>query len=82
MTDNPDDVKQLDRYNVPTAVLKAAGAPLVDLIGEQGAASVDDMLGPPPIDGWRVIDGDLASSDPQVPILAAPWVNRDPNCGC
>ena len=72
-------MKQLDQFNVPDDVLATPGAPLVHLIGEQGAAGVDDMLGPPPPDGWRVIAGDLASPESDLPTLAAPWINRDPS---
>lgn len=83
MTVDPQEMKQLDQFDVPAAVLEAAGVPLVELIGEQGAASVDDMLGPPPADGWRVIAGDLASpgASPELRqfMLAAPWINRDPS---
>lgn len=64
---------QLGYYDVPGAVLSARGVPLVELIGEQGAASVDDMMGPPPIDGWRVIAGDLTDFGSEPPVLAAPW---------
>src|SRR5450755_3057036 len=64
---------QLGYYDVPAAVLSADGVPLAELIGELGAASVDDMMGPPPADGWRVIAGDLADSGGQLPVLAAPW---------
>jgi hypothetical protein len=70
---------QLDQFNVPDDVLAAPGVLLVHLIGEQGAAGVDDMLGPPPPDGWRVIDGDLTSPELHPPTLAAPWINRDPS---
>jgi len=64
---------QLGYYDVPAAVLSADGVPLAELIGELGAASVDDMMGPPPADGWRVIAGDLADFGGQLPVLAAPW---------
>ena len=77
MTDRADDLIQLDEFDVPAAVLAESGVPLVELIGEHGAASVDDMLGPPPVDGWRVISGDLADPELHLPALAAPWVNRD-----
>lgn len=64
---------QLGYYDVPAAVLAADGLPLTELIGEQGAASVDDILGPPPDDGWRVIAGDLNDFGGEPPVLAAPW---------
>ena len=64
---------QLGYYDVPAAVMSADGVPLTELIGERGAASVDDMMGPPPVDGWRVIAGDLADFGGQPPVLAAPW---------
>src|SRR5450631_655089 len=64
---------QLGYYDVPAAVLSAAGVPLAELIGERGAASVDDMMGTPPVDGWRVIAGDLADFGGEPPVLAAPW---------
>ena len=70
-------MRQLDEFDVPAAVLAAPGVPLVDLIGVLGAASVDDMLGPPPADGWRVVAGDLAAPHLHPPALAAPWTNRD-----
>jgi len=72
-------MKQLDQFNVPDDVLAAPGARLVDLIGEQGVGSVDDMLGPPPPDGWRVVAGSLAAPESDLPTLAAPWINRDPS---
>jgi hypothetical protein len=46
---------------------------LAELIGDRGAASVDDMMGPPPVDGWRVIAGDLTDFDGEPLVLAAPW---------
>lgn len=64
---------QLGYYDVPAAVLSADGVPLAELIGERGAASVDDLMGPPPVDGWRVIAGDLVDFGGQPPVLAAPW---------
>jgi hypothetical protein len=70
---------QLGYYDVPAAVLSAPGVPLAELIGEQGAASVDDMMGPPPIDGWRVIAGDLTAFDGGPPVLAAPWSSPQSN---
>lgn len=63
---------------MPDDVLADPGVPLVYLIGEQGAASVDDMLGPPPPVG-RVIVGDLTSPESHLPTSAAPWINRDPS---
>lgn len=72
-------MKQLDQFNVPDDVLEAPGHRLVDLIGEQGVESVDDMLGPPPSDGWRVVAGNLAAPESDLPTLAAPWTNRDPS---
>lgn len=63
---------QLGYYDVPGAVLSARGVPVAELIGERGAASVDDMMGPPPIDGWRVIAGDLADFGSEPLVLAAP----------
>ena len=77
MTIEADGMMQLDEFDVPAAVLAAPGVRLVDLIGENGAASVDDMLGPPPADGWRVVAGDLSAPDLHPPALAAPWTNRD-----
>jgi hypothetical protein len=68
-----DTDMQLGYYDVPAAVLSADGVPLTELIGERGAASLDDMMGPPPVDGWRVIAGDLADFGGQQPVLAAPW---------
>ena len=79
MNDATNQMLQLDEFDVPAAVLAQSGVPLVELIGEHGAASVDDMLGPPPVDGWRVISGDLAHPELDLPTLAAPWVNRDPS---
>ena len=70
---------QLGYYDVPAAVLSADGVPLAELIGELGATSVDDMMGPPPADGWRVIAGDLADSGDQLPVLAAPWASPRSN---
>ena len=64
---------QLGYYDVPGDVLSADGVPLAELIGEQGAASVDNLMGPPPVDGWRVIAGDLAEFGGASPVLAAPW---------
>jgi len=64
---------QLGYYDVSAAVLSADGVPLAELIGERGAASVDDMLGPPPDDGWRLIAGDLDDFSGEPPALAAPW---------
>lgn len=64
---------QLGYYDVPGAVLSADGVPLAELIGERGAGSVDDMMGPPPVAGWRVIAGDLADFGSEPPVLAAPW---------
>jgi hypothetical protein len=64
---------QLGYYDVPGDVLSAGGVPLAELIGEPGAASVDDLMGPPPVDGWRVIAGDLNEFGGASPVLAAPW---------
>ena len=79
MASRVDEMVQLDQFDVPAALLAAPGVQLADLIGEHGAASVDDMLGPPPTDGWRVIAGDLGAPHLHPPTLAAPWTNRDPN---
>jgi hypothetical protein len=70
---------QLGDYDVSAAILAAAGARLSELIGDQGAASVDDIHGPPPIDGWRLIAGDIDSPRAQQPVLAAPWMNARSN---
>jgi hypothetical protein len=68
-----DTDMQLGYYDVPGAVLSADGVTLAELIGERGAASVDDMMGAPPVDGWRLIAGDLADFGGETPVLAAPW---------
>jgi hypothetical protein len=73
MTARYDVDMQLGYYDVPAAVLSASGVPLAELIGEGGASSVDDMMGPPPVNGWRVIAGDLADFGGEPPALAAPW---------
>jgi hypothetical protein len=73
MTPRYDADMQLGYYDVRAAVLSADGVPLAELIGERGAASVDDMMGTPPVAGWRVIAGDLADFGGQPPVLAAPW---------
>jgi hypothetical protein len=46
---------------------------LADLVGVQGAASVDTILGPPPAVGWRVITGSLPPAPGELVMLAAPW---------
>jgi hypothetical protein len=68
-----DGDMQLGYYDVPGDVLSADGVRLAELIGEQGAASVDNLMDPPPVDGWRVIAGDLAEFGGDPPVLAAPW---------
>jgi hypothetical protein len=67
-----DDV-QLGEYDVPAQVLAAAGVPLTELVGDQGAASVDTLMGPVPIDGWRVISGPFPPEPGASSVLAAPW---------
>lgn len=64
---------QLSRYDVERSVLEAPGVPLAAMLGTAGAASVDTLSGPPPVAGWRIIDGALA--DNQV-VVAAPWTDR------
>lgn len=78
MTDPADEVVQLEGYNVPSALLTARGVPLAELIGDQGAANVDNMMGPPPMIGWRVLTGDLAAPQIEVPVLVAPWPSQGP----
>jgi len=61
---------------VARSVLTEPGVPLVDLLGRRAAASVDNMFGRLPVDGWRVIDG-AWPADPAVDvapvIIAALW---------
>jgi hypothetical protein len=57
MTSTAEDQHQLGQYDVPARVLAGEGVPLADLVGAQGAASVDTILGRPPVVGWRVISG-------------------------
>ena len=78
MSATEDDV-QLGCYDVPAQVLAADGVPLVYLVGEQGAASVDTLLGPPPVDGWRVIAAPFPPPPGELSILAAPWADRRSN---
>jgi hypothetical protein len=66
---------QLGDFDVPAATMNEAGRPLEDLVGTTAAVLVDDMHGPPPDDGWRLIAGDLASPSEKQPVLAAPWDN-------
>ena len=73
MPSHYDADMQLGYYDVPAALLSANGVPLAELIGERGATSVDDLMGTPPVDGWRVIAGDLADFGGEPPVLAAPW---------
>lgn len=68
-----DDEVQLGAYDVPASVLRVAGVPLTELVGDQGAASVDTMMGPGPIDGWRVIGGPFPPEPGELSMLAAPW---------
>src|SRR6266516_3098950 len=67
---------------VARSVLTEPGVPLVDLLGRRAAASVDNMFGRLPVDGWRVIDGALPA-DPAVDvapvIIAAPWQHPGAN---
>jgi hypothetical protein len=70
---------QIGEYDVPASVLEAPGGPLNELIGDEGAATVDTMMGPPPTDGWRIIVGDLNRTGGQSAILAAPWVSASSN---
>jgi hypothetical protein len=66
---------------VARSALTEPGVPLIDLLGEAGAARVDDMHGPPPVDGWRVIDGALPAH-PAVDVvatIAAPWEHPGSN---
>src|SRR5262249_20865627 len=73
MTSTAEDQVQLGWYDVPARVLAAAGVALADLVGVQGAASADTMLGPPPTLGWRVISGVLPPPPGELVMLAAPW---------
>lgn len=57
VTDDHLLVLQPGWYHVPAQVLAAAGIPLVYLWVNMGAASVDTLLRPPLLDGWRVIAG-------------------------
>jgi hypothetical protein len=70
---------RLGWYDMPAQVLAAAGVPLVYLVGGQGAASVDTLLGPPPVDGWRVIAGPFPPPPGELSMLAAPWPDRRSN---
>lgn len=66
---------QLGSYDVKQTTLDAPGVPLASLLGAAGAADVDDMSGPPPADGWRVISGKLAANHV---VIVAPWTDRGP----
>jgi hypothetical protein len=46
---------QLGRFDVSAEVLNAPGQPLEHFIGAPGSALIDDLNGPPPVDGWRLI---------------------------
>jgi hypothetical protein len=67
------DEVQLGSFDVPARVLAAAGVPLTELVGDQGAASVSTMMGTVPIDGWRVIGSGLPSESGEVLVVVAPW---------
>jgi hypothetical protein len=67
---------------VARSVLREPGVPLIDLLGQRAAASVDNMFGPSPVDGWRVIDGALPVDlvvDVAPVIIAAPWEHPGAN---
>lgn len=66
---------QLGSYDVKQRTLDAPGGLLTSLLGAAGAADVDDMSGPPPLDGWRVISGKIADNHV---VIAAPWTDRGP----
>lgn len=73
MAPTAGDQLQLGQHDVPAHVLSAEGVPLADLVGAQGVASVDTLLGPPPRVGWRVISGSLPPPPGELVMLAAPW---------
>jgi hypothetical protein len=69
-------------FVVGRSVLTELGVPLIDLLGRRAAASVDNMFGPLPVDGWRVIDGALPAdpaADVAPVIIAAPWEHPGAN---
>jgi hypothetical protein len=66
---------QFGRFDVAAEVLNAPGQRLELFIGAPAAAVIDDLDGPPPADGWRLIAGDLNSPVENQPVLAAPWDN-------
>jgi hypothetical protein len=66
---------QLGHFDVSAEVLNAPGQPLERFIGAPGSALIDDLDGPPPVDGWRLISGDLNAPAERQPVFAAPWDN-------
>ena len=66
---------QLGEFDVPAEVINAPGGRLKDVLGTSREPYVDDMMGPPPTDGWRVIAGDMTLSGEDGVVLAAPWDN-------
>lgn len=70
---------QLGEYEVPADIMNSPGSALEDLIGTPAAALVDDLLGAPPDNGWRLIAGDLTAPTERQPVLAAPWTSPRSN---
>lgn len=66
---------QLGDVDVPADVLNARGQRLEDVLRTSNTPSIDDLLGPPPTEGWRLISGDLGSPVERQPRLAAPWAD-------
>jgi hypothetical protein len=76
VTGDVDGQVQLGDFDVPASVLAVDGVSLIDLIGVEGAAAIDDLLSPPAT-GWRVIEGDLNAPAGQSTVIAAPWPGID-----
>jgi hypothetical protein len=70
-----DHDMQLGHWDVSAEVLNAPGEPLDAMIGVSAGSIANDLLGPPPVDGWRLIAGSLNDPFQEPAVVAAPWAD-------